>query len=297
MTISKQKTHVRSLIKLALEEDAVNDDITTQILIPPRLQAKASITAKEELVIAGLDVAKHVFAQVDPSLKFKAAQKDGNVMKAGTICCTISGNARSLLKAERVALNFLQHLSGIATLTRQFCLAVKTSSTKILDTRKTTPGLRFLQKQAVLFGGGHNHRQSLKDGILIKDNHLALLKSQKITLDQACHLAKTQAPSRLKVCVETETLAQVKAAIGGKADIILLDNMPPHILHRAIQLIDGNALTEISGGITLKNVQRMANVGADFISIGALTHSARSMDLSLSLAPISQSHPRRNRNG
>ncbi|GJL51245.1 MAG: nicotinate-nucleotide diphosphorylase (carboxylating) [Nitrospirales bacterium] len=295
--MSAQKTHVRSLIKLALEEDAVDDDITTKILIPARLQAKATIMAKEKLVLAGLDVAKQVFTQVDRSLKFKAYQKDGSVIKAGTICCMISGNARSLLKAERVALNFLQHLSGIATLTRQFCLALTTSSTKILDTRKTTPGLRSLQKQAVTFGGGHNHRQSLKDGILIKDNHLTLLYSKKITLDQACHLAKTQAPARLKVCVETETLDQVTAAIRGKADIILLDNMPPHILRQAIQLIDGRALTEISGGITLENVQSIASVGADFISIGALTHSARSMDLSLSLNPITQSHLRRPRNG
>jgi len=287
------QSHIRSLINLALKEDAVDDDVTTNILIPKRLQAKATITAKEELVIAGIDVARQVFTQVDRSLKFIASQKNGNIVQAGTVCCTISGNARSLLKAERVALNFLQHLSGIATLTRQFCLTLTNASTKILDTRKTTPGLRYLEKQAVTFGGGHNHRYSLQDGILIKDNHLAILQSQEIALEEACHLAKKHAPAHLNVCVETETLAQVQAAIRGKADIILLDNMPPHILRKAIQLIDGKALTEISGGITLKNVQRMAKVGADFISIGALTHSARSVDFSLSLSPITRSNPRR----
>ncbi|WP_447971786.1 carboxylating nicotinate-nucleotide diphosphorylase [Nitrospira sp. M1] len=291
--MSAHNTHIRSLIKLALEEDSVDEDVTTNILIPPRKQAKATITAKEDLVIAGLEVARQVFTQVDRSLKFVDLQKDGNMIDAGTVCCTISGNARALLKAERVALNFLQHLSGIATLTHQFCLAASASSTKLLDTRKTIPGLRYLQKQAVTFGGGNNHRQSLKDGILIKDNHLALLNSHGLTLEAVCRLAKKHAPPHLKVCVETETLAQVQAALQGGADSILLDNMSPQLLRKAIKLIDGRALTEISGGITLKTVHTMAKVGADFISIGALTHSARSMDLSLSLTSLDYASRRR----
>ncbi|GJL55184.1 MAG: nicotinate-nucleotide diphosphorylase (carboxylating) [Nitrospirales bacterium] len=291
--MAAHNAHLRALITLALEEDSVDEDITTQILIPPRKQANATITAKEELVIAGLGVARQVFAQVDRSLRFVELEKDGNLVETGTACCTISGNARSLLKAERVALNFLQHLSGIATLTRQFCLAANTSSTKLLDTRKTTPGLRYLQKQAVTCGGGTNHRHSLKDGILIKDNHLAMLNAQGITLAQACRQAKKHAPAHLKVCVETETLEEVDAAIQGSADIILLDNMLPHLLRKALRLIDRRALTEISGGITLKNIHTMAKIGADFISIGALTHSARSMDLSLSLTPLERTSRRR----
>ncbi len=289
--MSVPQAHIRSLIQSALREDHVDCDITTKILFPTRIRAKAIITAKENLTLAGLNVAKQVFSQVDRSLKFTLMRKDGVSVKAGTICCTIVGDARSLLKAERVALNFLQHLSGIATLTRQFCQHMKGTATKILDTRKTTPGLRYLQKQAVTLGGGKNHRQSLKDGILIKDNHLAILKSQGISLDQACQLAKNQAPSRLNVCVETDTLAQVQAAIKGKADVILLDNMSPQMVRKAVQFINGRALIEISGGITLKNVQSMARVGADFISIGALTHSARAMDLSLSLIPLEKHNP------
>ena len=241
------------------------------------------IIAKENMVIAGLQVAKQVFTQVDSQLKFTYMQKDGDVVAAGTSCCTILGDTRSLLSGERVALNFIQHLSGIATLTYKFCRALGESSTKILDTRKTTPGLRSLQKWAVTVGGGHNHRHSLKDGILIKDNHLALLQSQGISVEEACHIVKKHAPRRLKVCVETDTLAQVQEAIKGKADIILLDNMSPRMAKKAIQLVAGRALIEISGGITLKNIHSYSKIGADFISIGALTHSAPSMDLSMRL--------------
>ena len=282
------KNQIYSLIKSALQEDHVDQDITTSTLFPKPIRAKATIVAKEDLVIAGLDVAKQAFAQVDRALKFIYFVKDGAFVRAGTSCCTITGDTRSLLNAERVALNFLQHLSGIATLTHRFCQALKGSPTKILDTRKTTPGLRYLQKQAVTLGGGNNHRQSLKDGILIKDNHLAILKSRGITLEQACQLAKTHAPRRLKVCVETDSFAQVKEAIKGKADIILLDNMTPPIIRKAVQLINGRALVEISGGVTLKNIRSIARVGADFISIGALTHSANAVDLSLSLKPLAQ---------
>ena len=286
MSVSKRQIH--SLITSALKEDHVNRDVTTHALFPEPMPAKATIVAKESLVIAGLDVARQVFLQVDGSLKCVRLVKNGDFIEAGTACCTISGDARSLLKAERVALNFLQHLSGVASLARQFCQETKGTKTKILDTRKTIPGLRALQKQAVSLGGGTNHRQSLRDGILIKDNHLALLRSQGISLRQACQLARKSRKSQAKVCVEAETLDQVKEALEGEADIILLDNMSPQMLRRAILIINERALTEISGGVTLRNIQSIAKIGADRISIGALTHSARAMDLSLSIVPISK---------
>ena len=289
--MSIRKTHFRSIITSALQEDHVDQDITTNILFPTPIRVKAIITAKEDLVIAGLEVAKHVFYQVDPILKFSQLQKDGDSVKSGTTCCTITGNVASLLKAERIALNFLQHLSGIATLTNRFCKALQGSRTKILDTRKTTPGLRYLQKWAVSLGGGTNHRQSLKDGILIKDNHLAVLTWQGITLAQACLLAKKHAPRRFKVCVETDSLPQVQAALQGKADVILLDNMSPHMARKAVKLINGRALVEISGGITLKNIGNMAKAGADFISIGALTHSAPAMDFSMVISSLISQKP------
>ncbi|MGB0911246.1 MAG: carboxylating nicotinate-nucleotide diphosphorylase [Nitrospirales bacterium] len=291
MRLSPRLLH--SLIQLSLEEDHIDQDITTNSLFSTSIPAVASIIAKEDLVLAGVSVAKRVFTEVDPQLKFTYKQKDGDVVSAGTTCCTISGDTRSLLRAERVALNFLQHLSGIATLTHKFCKATEGSKTKILDTRKTTPGLRALQKWAVTLGGGTNHRQSLKDGILIKDNHLALLQSQGISIKEACHSAKKYASRYIKVCIETDTLAHVREAIKGKPDVILLDNMSPQQAKKAIHLVNGRTLIELSGGITLKNIRSYAHIGADFISIGALTHSATAMDLSMDLAhlprPISRS--------
>ncbi len=287
------KNQIQSTIDAALEEDYATQDVTTNSLFPNLLRGQATVIAKEDLVVAGIHVAKHVFNRVDPKLKFIPLKKDGDLVKAGMTCCTISGDTRSLLAAERVALNFLQHLSGIASLTHKFCLTIKGSKTKILDTRKTTPGLRYLQKWAVRLGGGTNHRQSLKDGILIKDNHLALLKAQGLSVEDACHLAKKHGPRRLKVCVEADTLEQVQEAVKGNADIILLDNMTPQKVKKAIQLVKGRALTEISGGITLKNIHSFARVGADFISIGALTHSAPAMDLSMRLSTSPDRHSRR----
>ena len=287
----KDQSHVRELIRVALEEDHVDHDRTTRLLLKNPVPAVASIIAKEDMVLAGLDIARQVFKQVDHRLRFSHCCHDGDYVKADTTCCTVTGDARSLLQAERVALNFLQHLSGIASLTQQFQQQVRGSKTQILDTRKTTPGLRSLQKMAVTLGGGHNHRMSLKDGILIKDNHLVILKSLGIDITEACR--KVRKRSRFKICVETETLAQVEAALKGKADIILLDNMSPRMLRKAIQLINGRALTEISGGITLQNISIMAKAGADYISIGALTHSARAKDLSLTLHPLPSSRSSR----
>jgi nicotinate-nucleotide pyrophosphorylase (carboxylating) len=196
------------------------------------------------------------------------------------------------LKAERVAVNFLQRLSGIATLTAQFCAAVRGYPAKILDTRKTTPGLRTLEKWAIRLGGGKNHRFSLGDGLLIKDNHLALLGSTGFNVAAACRLAHTAAPHGLRIEVEAKTIPEVKAALAGKADIILLDNMSPALVQKAVTLIKGRALVEVSGGITLQNVRDMAQAGADFISVGALTHSAPAANLSMDLSAQRGRHVR-----
>jgi nicotinate-nucleotide pyrophosphorylase (carboxylating) len=232
--------------------------------------------------VAGLAVAKAVFSQVDSKLKFKPFVRDGDRVKAGTIVARLEGDGRSLLKGERVALNFLQHLSGIATLTARFVEAVLGTKATILDTRKTTPGLRALEKYAVRMGGGRNHRMSLSDGILIKDNHLALAGNLKTAVQQA----RKKAPRGFKVEVETTNLKEVEAALSARADIILLDNMTIPQLKEAILLINGQALTEVSGGVNLNAIREIASTGVDFISIGALTHSAPAVDLSMDIAPL-----------
>ena len=237
-------------------------------------------------MVAGLAVARHVFHEVDPSLKLTFHRKDGAIVSGKTPLLTITGKAHSLLQAERVALNFLQQLSGVSTLTHQFCQAVRGFPVAIVDTRKTTPGLRTLEKWAVRLGGGRNHRSSLYDGILIKDNHLTLLSANKVSLSQACLLARKQAPHGLRICVEVETLSQVRQALKGKADVLLLDNMTASQVQQAVKVIKGQALVEISGGITLKNIQDMAKAKPDIISIGALTHSAPAMDLSMNIVPL-----------
>ena len=249
------------------------------------MSAKAQIVAKDAMVVAGLTVAQEVFHQIDESLTLKFHQHDGDRVPVESRLLTITGKAQSLLQAERVALNFLQHLSGISTLTRQCCTAVHEYSVKITDTRKTTPGLRALEKWAVRLGGGFNHRFSLNDGILIKDNHLMILAAHKITLSQACLLARRNAPHGLRISVEVETLEQVRQALQGKADVILLDNMPVTRIQQAVKIIQGQAIVEVSGGITMNNIRDMAKTGADIISIGTLTHSAPSMNMSMDIIP------------
>jgi nicotinate-nucleotide pyrophosphorylase (carboxylating) len=278
-------SYIRKIVQAALEEDIGFGDLTSNALFPSGISAHAQIVAKEAMVVAGLAVAQEVFSQIDSSLQLKFHQRDGAWAKANTQLLTISGNAHSLLQGERVALNFMQRLSGISSLTRQLCDAVVERGVKIADTRKTTPGLRGLEKWAVRLGGGYNHRFSLHDGILIKDNHLMVLAANDISLSQACRLAKQQAPHGLRISVEVETLAQVREALQGKADIILLDNMSPTKIQQAVKLIKGKALVEISGGITMENIKDMASTGVDIISIGALTHSAPAMDLSLDIIP------------
>lgn len=277
---------IRTAIRRALDEDLAWGDVTTAALFPAPIPARGTVTAHQKLVLAGMAVAREVFTAVDPKVRIIRALEDGTQAKKGQAVLMVAGDARSLLMAERVALNFLQHLSGIATLTDQFCRAVRGSRATILDTRKTMPGLRTLQKWAVRLGGGQNHRHSLGDGILIKDNHLLLLQGRHIGIAQACLLARQHAPHGLRISVEVQTIEQTREALRGEADVILLDNMTPPLVRKAVTLIHGRALTEVSGGITLQNVREMAEAGADFISIGALTHSAPAADLSMDILPL-----------
>src|SRR5215217_1047772 len=284
---------IRRAVRLGLEEDLMDGDVTTSSLFPTRTPARAYILTQQPLIVAGLAPAIQTFLTVDPSLKLSLSGHDGDAAQAGTRLLHIEGDGRSILQAERVALNFLQYLSGIATLTQKFCHAVRKYPVAILDTRKTLPGWRALQKWAVALGGGSNHRRSLSDGILIKDNHLALLKSSRQGVRSACNRASAHAPSTMPIIVEVESLSDVRQALQGDADIILLDNMTLEMVRRAVKLINSRALVEVSGGITLENVRAMAAAGPDRISIGALTHSAPAATLSLVLEPVGS--PRRRR--
>lgn len=286
---------LQHLIDTALEEDLAYGDLTTSLLIPPSITARAKIIAKDQMVVAGVTVAKHVFRTVDPTIKLTIHHNDGKMVQPCTPILTLAGKAQSLLQGERIALNFLQRLSGISTLTHQFCEAVRDYPVTIVDTRKTTPGLRALEKWAVRLGGGKNHRFSLHDGILIKDNHLMVAGSQRMNITQTCLRARQHAPHGLRICVEVETIAQVRLALKGKADVLLLDNMTPAQVGQAIGIVQGRALVEVSGGITLNNVRDMAKAGPDFISIGALTHSAPSMDLSMEIMPLRAKTPTQKR--
>lgn len=274
---------IRKAVHLALDEDLDHGDVTTSALFPRPIQARAAIVAHQTMTVAGVAVAREVFLAVDPALRITRTIKDGTSVKPDTQVIVVQGDARSLLMAERVAVNFLQQLSGIATLTAEFCAAVRGYPTTILDTRKTTPGLRSLEKWAVQLGGGKNHRFSLGDGVLIKDNHLAVLRSTGIDVAGACRLARAGAPHGLRIEVEAKSLQEVKEALAGKADIILLDNMSAALVRRAVALIKKRALVEVSGGMTLQTVAGMAQAGADFISVGALTHSAPAANLSMDL--------------
>ena len=278
---SPRSPHIRAIIQAALYEDLPHGDATTEALFPDAVFARAHVVANEGMTLAGIAIAHQVFREIDPALKIKGSRKDGDTVKPNTTLFIIEGDARSILKGERVALNFLQHLSGISTLTARFCKAVKGYATKILDTRKTIPGLRSLQKWSVRLGGGINHRYSLSDGILIKDNHLVMLQSQGIGLKEVLAVDQKRRRPHLKVTVEAESLEQVRTAMEAQPDVVLLDNMTPRMVAQAVKLINGRALVEVSGGVTLKNVRHMAAAGADFISIGALTHSVPAMDLSL----------------
>jgi len=271
------------IVKAALDEDISHGDVTTNILVPAEAKTCATIQAKQALTVAGIPVIQKVFEVLDPTISLTLAHGDGETITTGQVIATLEGCTRSILTGERVALNFLQHLSGIATLTKQFCDAVREYPAKILDTRKTTPGLRKLEKWAVTMGGGLNHRMSLNDGILIKDNHLAILKARGMGITQTCRLAKANGPHGLRICVEIESLDDIDQVLEGQADVLLLDNMTSELVHRAVTQIKGRAIVEVSGGITLTNVVEFAAAGADYISIGALTHSAPAVDISLDI--------------
>lgn len=263
---------VETLIELALQEDLGAGDWTTDSLIPPHHQSRGAILAQAKGILCGVEIAKWVFQRLDSAMRFADALTDGARLAPDVRVLTIEGNTRALLKAERTALNFLQHLSGIATRTRQFVDAVAGTGAQIVDTRKTTPALRLLEKYAVRVGGGRNHRVGLYDGILIKDNHLAALGGD---IAEAVRRARQHAHHLLAVEVECTTLEQVKQAVAAGADGILLDNMPLETLREAVRLAKGRVrFLEASGGITLENVRAIAETGVDFISVGAITHSA-----------------------
>jgi len=272
-----------SIIDRALAEDISRGDITSEALLPPGLQGKAVIRVKAKGVLAGGEVARRVLLRVDPSLKIEIIIKDGARVKPGDMLATISGTVMSILKAERVALNFLQRLSGIATETARFVARAQGLPVTILDTRKTTPGLRLLEKYAVRTGGGQNHRLDLSDGILIKDTHLAALHALGMDLPGIITRAKRNAPHHLKVEIEVSTVEEAVEAAAAGADIIMLDNMSPEEMRRAASLTPAGVKLEASGGITLKNIGAAARSGVDFISIGALTHSPRALDMSLTI--------------
>jgi len=270
------------LIKQALAEDVGSGDITSEAIIPANQRARAMVLVKEPGIIAGLEIAKEVFRQIDSRIKFSPRVKDGAKVKKGSIVAVLSGPARGILIGERVALNFLQHLSGIATLTGQFVSRAQSKEhrTQILDTRKTLPGLRVLEKYAVKVGGGVNHRFGLYDAILIKDNHLKIVGG----VEKAVEGIRRKYKGKKAIEVEAKTIPQVKEAIKASVDRILLDNMSVKTLRQAVRLCKKARIeTEASGGVNLDNVRAIAKTGIDFISIGALTHSARALDISLKI--------------
>jgi len=272
---------IQRSVSLALEEDVGAQDATTQATVPENAEAKANMVAREALVPAGLMVAESVFKRVDQRIQVEYRAKDGLPVIAGAVLLQISGPARGILTAERTALNFVQRLSGVATVTAQYVKAIAGTQARILDTRKTTPGWRRLEKYAVGCGGGKNHRVGLFDMILIKDNHLAALRHETPNaIAAAVQRARAKHPD-LKVEVEADTLDQVRQAVEAKADIILLDNMKADGLREAVKIVAGRALTEASGGVNLNTVRAIAETGVDFISVGALTHSAKSVDIGL----------------
>ena len=272
------------LIDLAFEEDIGIGDITTEATVPPVQEGIGTLLAKSDGIVAGLPVAERVFAKLDETLSFHALLTDGDAVKAGTPIAEVQGSAKTILTGERTALNFLQRLSGIATLTAQFVAAVADYDTKIVDTRKTAAGWRAVQKYAVHVGGAQNHRFGLYDGVLIKDNHIVAAGG----IGNAVRRARQVVPHTAKIEVEVETLDQVDEALKAGADILLLDNMSPNIMKSIVHEVGDLAVTEASGGITLDKVKTVAATGVDLISVGALTHSAMPMDISLTLTLLAE---------
>jgi nicotinate-nucleotide pyrophosphorylase (carboxylating) len=272
---------IQRCVHQALAEDVGAGDITSISTIPEKTAARAKMVARENLVLAGINVARAAFEIISSGIKVEHICSDGQRLESGGILLTAEGSARAILTAERVALNFVQRLSGVATLTAQFVEAIKGTPAKILDTRKTTPGLRKLEKYAVTCGGGTNHRLGLFDMVLIKDNHLVALRDEKPNAIEGAVRRARQFFPNVKVEVEADNLEQVQHAIEAGADFVLLDNMSLEELRAAVKLADGRVKTEASGGVTLKTVRGIAETGVDFISVGALTHSAKAVDIAL----------------
>lgn len=269
---------LKETIRLALLEDIGHGDVTSSLVVPDANKSKAQIIAKEDFLLAGIPFVKEVFAYIDPEVEMKIFFDEGSDIKKGDIIAEISGNSRSLLVGERVALNILQRISGIATMTKAYVDRVLGLPVKIADTRKTTPGMRFMEKYGVKIGGGANHRFGLYDGILIKDNHIKIAGSVK----KAVGLAK-KGQHLLKIEVEVKNLDELKEALDAGADVIMLDNMSIHDMKTAVKIAKGRAILEASGNISLNNVRSVAETGVDIISIGALTHSARAVDISMKM--------------
>ena len=275
------EAQIEKIVDLTLAEDLGWGDVTTEALIPDDQRGAGFVVVKEKGILAGIEVAKRVFHRVDSGLEVNVLLDDGSKIKPGDIVAKIEGKVASILKAERVTLNFLQRLSGIASETNRYVEVVKGLPVRIVDTRKTTPGLRLLEKYAVKVGGGENHRMNLGDGILIKDNHLTALRSRGLSLKDVIAKARQNAPWQLKVEVEVKTVSEALEAAETGVDIIMLDNMDIDDMRQAVKTIHGRVLIEASGGVTLNRVRAIAETGVDFISIGALTHSARALDISL----------------
>ena len=271
------KMQADQLIRMALQEDITSEDVSTNAVMPTATKGTVDLIAKEDGVIAGLDIYARVFTILDEKTEIDFHCKDGDEVKKGELMATVTGDIRVLLSGERVALNYLQRMSGIATYTRQVAKLLEGSKVTLLDTRKTTPNCRVFEKYAVRVGGGCNHRYNLSDGVLLKDNHIGAAGS----VTKAIQMAKAYAPFVRKIEIEVETLDMVKEAVAAGADIIMLDNMTPEQMKEAVAYIAGRAETECSGNVTLENIQRLTDVGVDYISSGALTHSAPILDISL----------------
>ena len=271
------KMQADQLIRMALQEDITSEDVSTNAVMPTATRGTVDLIAKEDGVVAGLEIYARVFKILDEKTEIELHCKDGDEVKKGELMATVTGDIRVLLSGERVALNYLQRMSGIATYTRQVAKLLEGSNVTLLDTRKTTPNCRVFEKYAVRVGGGHNHRYNLSDGVLLKDNHIGAAGN----VAKAVKMAKAYAPFVRKIEIEVETLDQVKEAVEAGADIIMLDNMTPEVMKQAVELIDGRAQTECSGNITKENIQKIREIGVDFVSSGALTHSAPILDISM----------------
>lgn len=271
------KLNVDNLILMALQEDISSEDVTTNAVMRENKPGTAQLICKQDGIIAGLDVFKRVFELLDETASVTMYFKDGDSVKNGDLLAVVNGDIRALLSGERTALNFLQRMSGIATYTSKVADLLKGSKTKLLDTRKTTPNMRIFEKYAVKVGGGYNHRYNLSDGILIKDNHIGAAGG----VAKAIQMAKEYAPFVRKIEVEVENLAMLQEALDAGADIIMLDNMSPEDMKKAVEMVDGKAETECSGNVTKENIKYLTDIGVDYVSSGALTHSAPILDVSL----------------